>query len=72
MNSNRDYFLSMNMFTSDWLVSTPHKFPAHNNIALVKTRANRAVCTGKWIHSSQYNFYLEFPVQKYNKYNLLC
>jgi len=35
-------------------------FPAHNNTALVKTRAYETVCIGKWIHSSEFCFYLDF------------
>jgi hypothetical protein len=42
------------------LLSTLLKFVAHNNVALVETKALKTVCMGRWIYSSEYSFYLEF------------
>jgi len=42
------------------LVSTPHNFLAHNNIAHVKSKSFKTVCMGKWIHASEFSFCLEF------------
>jgi hypothetical protein len=57
-NSNRDCFLSTECVYVG-LVSTSQKFLAHNNVALVKTRAYKTMCMGKWIHSSESSFWLK-------------
>jgi hypothetical protein len=67
-NNTKIASCQQNMFMSYWLVSTPQKFPAHNNITLIKIRAYKIVCMGKWIHSSESSFYLEFLAWKCNKY----
>jgi len=54
MNSNRDCFLSTEC------VYVSQKFPAHNNVALVKTSTYKTVCISKWIHSSESSSYWDF------------
>jgi len=48
-NNNRDCFLSTEHICVEWLVSTPRKFLAHKNTALVKPRSVKTVCMGKEI-----------------------
>jgi len=49
--------------------SAPLRYFWHNT-AHVNTRDFKTVCMGKWIHSSHYNFYLEFLPKKRYTYSL--